>query len=459
MTSSSTLEITFEGGTDTIGGNAVVLKAKKGGKLFQYLFDFGVSADRYQPQYTLSSEPDSIEEFRHRGLISDFDMNLRACFISHAHRDHCIALPALYASKYRPDAIWATKTTSRLIGRVQFVEKPLLTNPFEKKDYYEDPEAKEKGIDLKVALYPVDHDIPGACCFFTMIGESLIVYTGDFRDHGFLSGVLKRQFWEYAKKLQTKRKIQSCTVICEGTNFGLPFDFRPQRDFDQRMRDVFKRYANDLVSLVINRDGLWDLFSVLISGDAQKYPRKVVVSENLRDFLRKVRDSFLEDYKRAVTKSGFTSFQYLTDPIRFQVYEHGRRGSIDLLRVISQNPSKYLLFLTRYEAFDALEKISMLSGQAGGCCVLSFSGDDETSDSPIRTYAEALGHLGFCVEKTNALARGHVSPHNLMGILGCIKPTRIFVMHTLAPAGLKAFLESHLNCEIIAPSKGTPYNI
>ena len=109
VSQSSSLTITFEGGTDTIGGNAVVLRAEKNKLAFQYLFDFGVSMDAYRPQITLRSEPDTIEEFARRGLISDFDMNFRACFLSHAHADHCLALPALYASKHRPAAIWATK--------------------------------------------------------------------------------------------------------------------------------------------------------------------------------------------------------------------------------------------------------------------------------------------------------------------------------------------------------------
>jgi hypothetical protein len=44
-------------------------------------------------------------------------------------------------------------------------------------------------------------------------------------------------------------------------------------------------------------------------------------------------------------------------------------------------------------------------------------------------------------------------------ILSLIKPSKVFVMHTLAPEGMKAFLESHLNCEVIAPSRGVAYNI
>ena len=39
----------------------------------------------------------------------------------------------------------------------------------------------------------------------------------------------------------------------------------------------------------------------------------------------------------------------------------------------------------------------------------------------------------FVVEKTNVLARGHVSPHRLVDILGAIRPSKAFVMHTLAP--------------------------
>jgi len=455
----SSLAVIFEGGIDTIGGNAVVLRVERKESVFQYLFDFGVSMDAYRPQRTLRSEPDTIEEFSRRGLISDFDMNFRACFLSHAHPDHCIALPALYGSKNRPPAIWATKTTSRLVDNVHFVEKPLHIDPFEKGDYYEDTAAKDNGLDVKVALYPVDHDVPGACSFFVIAENALMIYTGDFRDHGFLSEVIKNQFWEYAKLLQSKNRFRSCTIICEGTNFGLPFDFRSQRDFDDRMEDILKHYAKDLVSLIINSDGLWDLFSTIRVAETEKVGRQIVLSKTLSKFLDKIRNSFLEDYQRAVTEEGLAAFQAMMNLDRFIIYDPRRGDSIDLLKKISENPSNYLLFLTRNDAFEALENIAMFSGQVGGCCVLSFSAYERTSDSATRTFAEAIGHIGFCVEKTNVLARGHVSPHRLVDILGAIKPSKVFVMHTLAPEGLKAFLQSHLDCEIIAPSKGTPYNI
>jgi len=453
-------EIIFQGGTETIGGNTVVLKVTGGGKAFQYLFDFGVAEEHYQPHYVPSSRPNSIDEFRFRGLIPEFDLNMRACFITHAHSDHCSVLPALYASKYKPEAIWATRTTSRLIGGVQFVEKSLFLDPFGKGDYYEDLQAKEESLKLRVALYPVDHDIPGACCFFAVLGESLVVYTGDFRAHGFLSIYLEKQFWQYAKELQIRYKLKKLIIVCEGTNFGLPFDHRPQEDLDQRINEILRIYPNDLVTLIINSDGLWDLFSVLVSSGAYS-SRCIVISEHIAQFLRKIRqrDSFIEDYRHVVTQDGFSNFQYLSDPIRFHVYDSRHARSIELLRKIAQESSKYLLFLTRFDAYDALEKISMFSHGMRGCCTLGFSGGDETAEAPMRAYAKALGRLGYCIEKTNVLARGHVSPHDLADILKSLKPAKVFLIHTLAPDGLKAFLEPRLDCEVIAPSEGVSYNL
>jgi mRNA degradation ribonuclease J1/J2 len=455
----SELKISFEGGTDTIGGNIVVVNAANRKFSSRYLFDFGVPMDAYRPQITLGSEPQTIDEFIRRGLISDFDMNFRACFLSHAHADHCVALPALFSSSKRPNAIWATKTTSRIVKKVQFVEKPLHADPFEKGDYYEDVVAKENGLDVKVALYPVDHDIPGACSYLAIVENTLIVYTGDFRDHGYLSEVIKRQFWNYAKMLQTKNHFSSCTVISEGTNFGLPFDFRSQSDFDNRMKEILGQYAKDLISVIVNQDGLWDIFSTIRSIRDQKVDRKIVVSKTLASFLASIRESFLEDYQRAVTSQGLLSFQEMMNPEQFIVYDPRKGSSVELLRKIAEKPSNYIIFLSRNEAFGALDKIAILSGQAGGCCVLSFSAYETNADSAIRTFAEGIGHIGFCVEKTNALARGHVSPHRLAGILNVIKPNTVFVMHTLAPEGLSAFLRSHLDCEIVAPTKGKQYEI
>lgn len=450
-------EVIFEGGTNTIGGNAVVLRVKKKNIISQYLLDFGVSTDEYRPQQKLNSIPESIEDFRRRGLISDFDLNLKACFLSHAHLDHYVAFPALYRSRYRPNAIWTANTTSCLVKGVEFVKKPFHLDPFGAGDYYEDIiTTNDKALSVKAALYPVDHDIPGACCFFVTVDNSLIIYTGDFRDHGFLSDALKRQFWEYAKLLQSKKRFKSCTVICEGTNFGLPFDFRPQRDFDERLKDILNNYASDLVALIINQDGLWDLFSTIQIAKKIKAGRKrrLVLTRSLSRFLGKIQSEFMEDYRRVVTKDKLDLFRVMMDHRRFMIYDPQRSDSAELLRTISANPSDYLLFFTRNEAFRALEMIAKFSGNAGGCCILSFS-----AGSVLRTFAENIAQLGFCVEKTNALARGHVSPHKLVDILRYIKPTKVFVMHTLAPEGLRAFLKAHLNCEVIAPSKGVSYEI
>lgn len=261
--------------------------------------------------------------------------------------------------------------------------------------------------------------------------------------------------------MQSRNKIRSCNVICEGTNYGLPFDFRPQKDFDERLEDILDHYAKELVALIINQNGLWDLFSAIQITKASEagQSRKIVISKNLAVFIDKVRNGFLDDYRNVVKAEGRDIFRTMMSLRRFEVYDQARSDSIELLRTIAKDPSGYILFLTRNDAFNALEKIALFSATVGGCCILSFSAEEGTSDSITRTFAENICRLGFCVEKTNALARGHVSPHKLVDILTYIKPTRVFTMHTLAPRGLKSFLEAHLNCEVIAPALGVPYKI
>lgn len=59
-----------------------------------------------------------------------------------------------------------------MVSGVQFVEKPLHIDPFEKGDCYEDPIAKDSGLDVRISFFPVDHDVPGACCFFVIAENS-----------------------------------------------------------------------------------------------------------------------------------------------------------------------------------------------------------------------------------------------------------------------------------------------
>jgi mRNA degradation ribonuclease J1/J2 len=415
--------------------------------------------DIYKSQITLGAKPDTLEEFFRRGLIANFDMNIRACFLSHAHPDHCLALPALFNSNKRPQAIWATKTTSRQVKKIQFIEKPFHLDPFDVEDYYEDSITEGQGLDVKIALYPVDHDAPGACSYFAIVNNRLLIYTGDFRDHGFLSGIINKQFWKYAEELCLRKNFDSCSIICEGTNFGLPFDFRSQQDFDARLLEIVHNYQHNLISLVINVDGVWDIFSAIRILRTQKIIRKIVLSKSLIDFLKKIRESFFEDYQRVVTEPGMVWLCDIMNLGQYLVYDPSTAGSLELLKTISQQPSDYLLFLTRNEAFEALDKISIFSRSAGGCCVISFSAYEGNTDDATRTFARAIGHMGFCVEKTNALARGHISPHRLSDILKVIKPDNVFVVHTLAPDGLKAFLRSYLTCNVVAPTLGEDYQL
>ena len=275
-----------------------------------------------------------------------------------------------------------------------------------------------------------------------------------------MSSVLTKQFWQYANSLKSKMSLRSCSLICEGTNFGLPFAYRPQKDFDERLGEILNNYRGGLVSLIINQNGLWDLFSAVRVTSTSKVgqSRVVVLSKRLSSFLDSVARSFLEDYKRVVAEENLDLFKSLLCQRRYEIYDPGDGNSIELLRIISKKPSEYILFLTPDDAFEALETIASLSGK-GGCCILSFTASEMVFESTVRTFAKSIGNLGFCVEKTNALARGHISPHRLIEILGSIRPDRVFVMHTLTPGGLQAFLETHLDCNVISPSKGVPYDI
>lgn len=455
VTSEKPMSVLFGGGTGTIGGNAVVLRVGKE-NVSQYLFDFGVNTDKYHSWRTLNSEPRSIEDLRRRGLVSQFDLNFRAAFLSHAHPDHYLGLLALYKSKYKLDAIWSSKTTSRLVKEIQFVKKPFHLDAFVVGDYYEDS-PPSADLTIKISVYPVDHDVPGACCFFVIVNGSMIIYTGDFRDHGFLSQMLERQFWEYADLLESKYRFHSRIVICEGTNFGLPFDLRPQKDIDDRLSNILTNYSNDLVALIINHDGLWDFFSAVqvAKQNESGCQRKIVLCKTLIGYFEKIQEEFIEDYRRVVSEDNIDLFMNMLDCRQFLIYDPKKDDSLDLLRKIADSPSAYLLLLTRNDAFSALERIAAFSQNISGCCILSFS----ASDSAERIFAEYIGHLGFCVERTNAFSRGHVSPHNLVEILKRINPTKVFIMHTLAPKGLKKFLGAHLDSEIITPIEGIPYAI
>lgn len=457
---STDVEVLFYGGIEgSIGGNSIVIKVKRGEKEHNYMFDCGVNLQRYSKLKALGIKLHTLEQFERWGLIPPINEvgKLNACFISHGHRDHWLLLPALEKSTISPKIIWMTNTT-RL--NVQAGTLPVKCTsfdkfPFENRYYYYDDDALKDNIKINVAPFPVDHSIPGACAYLIETPEGMIIYTGDFRDHGLLSSNLNEQFWLYVTKRSEGKKVE---VICEGTNYGTPFRYLSEHDVKKRLIEILCNYKNELITIVTTDKDLWR--NVIIQQaveDVKKnfgIDRQIIYCNSVGKSLRGLRESFRQDYKNILDKP---SLDYYINLLK--VDDNYFLTQMNIQKIIN-NPSKFIIVATRGEGLKACDDIAnkMRYKAVGGCCVLSLSEtfEEETGIS-TREYTKSIAELGFSVEEVHS--SGHIFPHRLLDILRKLNPNRIFIVHTLVPEGLKSYIKTNMDVEVLSPKTGQEYHL
>jgi len=173
------VQIRFLGGAGEVGRLAVLMKAERN----VLLLDYGISFDADgKPVLPLHVRPRDIT----------------AAFLSHAHLDHCGALPALYVSASVP--VYATPLTMEL-SDVMYVDALKLSGYYLPYTYEEVErlmssavpvmygERVEVSRDVTLAVHNAGH-VPGSAMAVIEMEGAVILFTGDFntRDTNLLRG-------------------------------------------------------------------------------------------------------------------------------------------------------------------------------------------------------------------------------------------------------------------------------
>ena len=452
-------ELRFYGGVGgSIGGNTVVLSIKKGKNSLSYFFDCGVNLQQYSRHKDLGGKLDRLEQYHRWRFFPEFEKTeVRACFISHGHNDHWLAVPALAKSTFSPNVIWSTRTTRQLISRPELLitEKSFSLDPFGYREYYYDDKALQENVKVSVAQFPVDHSVPGACAYIVELENDTLVYTGDFRDHGVLSDKVEMQFWQYVK---TRSRNRNTLLITEGTNYGTPYRFNTEDDVKKRLATIFRNYAEELLVLVVNEKDVWRLMMIQDALEhletSTEISRQVVYAESIGKLVTRIRQTINEDYKRVLDKTTLETYTNWLGVGENQIL------SEPSIRRVVEKPSRYVVVATRRSGLTICDLLAdkMKYKTAGGCCILSLSEIfEEEAGISTREYAKKISELGFSVEEVHS--SGHIYPSRLVNIIGHLQPKKVFVMHTVAPQGLKSFIEKRTSIDVIAPDAGTPYPV
>jgi len=238
--------LTFHGGAGEIGGNKILLEEGD----TKIWLDFGMSfsrASRYFAEFLQPRKCSGIGDLMEFGLLpdlqglyrEDYERRFRepsakaydAIFLTHAHADHSAYIHFLrgdipiYASEVSKQILKALEVTSS----TGFVEFLTMKRTFEmapkargegmKKLVGKDAEVPRSfGVikrkisigDLEIEALPVNHSLPGALAYILHTTKGSLVYTGDFRFHGY-DGNLTRKFMKRAAM------AKPAVMLCEGT--------------------------------------------------------------------------------------------------------------------------------------------------------------------------------------------------------------------------------------------------
>ncbi|RLF03205.1 MAG: MBL fold metallo-hydrolase [Thermoprotei archaeon] len=171
------LKVSILGAGKEVGRSAILVEEGDS----RVLFDYGVAISEDEPGFPLHVKP----------------RDLSAIFLSHAHLDHCGALPLLYVSEQKP--LYMTVLTleiakilimdflkvSRYYVPYEVVELQAMAKNVRLVDYQEVVSDQS----FTVEVYDAGH-IPGSASFLLDIDGKKVLYTGDFntRDTCLLEG-------------------------------------------------------------------------------------------------------------------------------------------------------------------------------------------------------------------------------------------------------------------------------
>jgi ribonuclease J len=241
--------LTFYGGVGEIGGNKILLEDQDT-KIF---LDFGMSFNQsgmYFSEFLMPRNCNGLGDYFETGLLPDIkgvyrhdylrhmgrsqeDQEVEAVLISHAHMDHMSYIHHLrkeiqLVMSQGSHAILQTFQETRAGGQNDLlIQSPAFQirpskrgggyTKVTKRDGYEtrplnvfEYGKKFKVGDLEVIAYEVDHSLPGATAYLIHASEGTILYTGDYRFHGYLGDKTREMIEQVSQE-------DVSTVITEGT--------------------------------------------------------------------------------------------------------------------------------------------------------------------------------------------------------------------------------------------------
>jgi len=476
------MKISFYGGVNEIGGNKILLEDED----TRIFLDFGMSfsqSGKYFSEFLQPRKCNCILDFQVTGLLPKLEGAYRqdyldylgypeeergidAVLISHAHMDHSAYIHHLrkdipihmssashaimrtledtgagtFKDLLHHTATFKIRPSKRGAGYTKIKGKEAKTRrPLKVFEY-----GKKYSIgSLEVVPYEVDHSLPGATAYLIHTSEDAILYTGDFRFHGY-----KTEATERMVKVAAEEDID--TLIIEGT--------RVDERTGNTEEDVLEKageFISTIPGLVAVNFPARDLARLkTFHRIARSTGRKLVLSFKHAYLLEQftalggeypsIDDDHLcfyedrkgwglagrDDYPQNIVEQDYYTWE------RKYLY---RDNTINF-REVRENQEKYLFYCNYFQINELIDVMPKPRSRYVRSVCEPFDEEMEFDERRVKNWLELFG-LG---EAYQIHASGHASYPELKKMVEYINPKKVMPIHTEHP---EFFKKMHHNVE------------
>jgi ribonuclease J len=479
------ISFTFYGGVNEIGGNKILVEDQDT-RLF---LDFGMSfslANEYFDEFMQPRKCNGILDLLEFGLLPDLNGLYRCDYLSHcnltpdpetsfdgvllshAHMDHCSYvhylrddIPLYYTQGARDimqalDETGSTGTCELISLRESFQtyinskggESKLHGEKAKKPRPYNVVENAFTVGEIEAEALPVSHSLEGATAYVLHTSAGPVVYTGDFRFHGYKGDETKR-FVERAAE------VEPVAMICEGTRVN-----STQADNEERVKEVAKERVEKTKGLAVvnfpvrDTDRMQSFYQV-----AQQTDRALVINLKQAYLLELFKESGIgtpriddDNIRIYIPRKtwGVHKDDRFSEKIQREDYDYWEREFLDhanavTARDISENQDQ---FIFRCDFFELKELIDV-KPEAGSTYIRSVCEPfDIEMELDLKKAQNWLTHFGL-YPYTQIHASGHLNYDEIKEVVETVQPKVLIPVHTQHP---EVFQTLHDN--VIIPEKG-----
>ena len=484
--------LTFYGGVNEIGGNKILLEDGKT-KIF---LDFGMSfsqASQFFAEFLQPRKCNGVLDFIEFGLLpnleglyrQDYEEHCRrkhiekplvdGILLSHAHMDHNAYIHhirndiPIYSTQASKDVMHALDETGssgfcELIDmKESFKCGPKKTGGYKRLDSRDIPPKprtfnvidgkKFKINELEIESCPVSHSLPGATAYIIHTSKGAIVYTGDFRFHGY-SGKLTDEF--------VKRATDSEPVVmmCEGTRI----DETSQKS-EEDVRNEVKKVVEKTKGLVVANFPVRDTDRMKTFFQVAKETDRCLVVNTKQAYLLKLFEESGIDAPRIGDENirifaqrkewGIICDDRFPKEIRLMDYDKWEKDFLEHKNLVNyqdirKDQQKYIF---RCDFFE-LKNLIDITPAKGSTYIRSVC--EPFSDEMLIDAKKAenwLKHFGL-LPIHQIHASGHLNHDDLQKVIDEIRPKTLIPIHTIHP---EMFKDLHEN--VVMPEKEGEYKI